>query len=165
MSAGPSVVIIGNRSPDAVERPSGGAWGWDRASMRSREIVTAFWDDVWNAHEPDAVDRFVSDDVVIEAGGQEISGKDNIKSWVKQFLDRVNDLHVDTIETFQTEDGTRVTSRWLLTGTNNGILGTEPNGKPVAMTGTAVWTVENGKLQRGWVEQASFELYHWLLAK
>ena len=65
--------------------------------MRSTEIVNEFWDDVWNAHAPDAVDRFVSDDVVIEAGGQEISGKDNIKSWVKQFLDRVNDLHVDKI--------------------------------------------------------------------
>jgi predicted ester cyclase len=64
-------------------------------------------------------------------------------------------LHVDTIETFQTEDGTRVTSRWLLTGTNNGILGTEPNGKPVAMTGTAVWTVNDERLQRGRVEQAS----------
>src|SRR4029077_4082987 len=134
--------------------------------MRSTEIVTAFWDEVWNAHEPDAVDRFVADDVVIEAGGQEIAGKDNIRNWVKEFLDHVNDLHVDTIETFQNDDGTRVTSRWVLTGTNNGILGTEPNSKPIAMTGTAVWTVdENGKLQRGWVEQASVELYHWLLAK
>jgi hypothetical protein len=62
--------------------------------------------------------------------------------------------------------GTRVTSRWVLTGTNNGTLGTEPNSKPIAMTGTAVWTVdEEGKLQRGWVEQASFELYHRLPAK
>jgi steroid delta-isomerase-like uncharacterized protein len=133
--------------------------------MRSTEIVNAFWDDVWNAHQPDAVDRFVSDDVVIEAGGQEISGKDNIKNWVKEFLDHVNDLHVDTIETFQNNDGPRVTSRLVLTGSNNGILGTAPNGKPIAMTGTAVWTVGNGKLQRGWVEQASFELYHYLLAK
>jgi steroid delta-isomerase-like uncharacterized protein len=132
--------------------------------MRSTEIVRAFWDDVWNAHESDAVDRFVADDVVIEAGGQEISGKDNVKNWVKEFLDHVDDLHVDTIETFQNEDGTRVTSRWVLTGTNNGILGTEPNGKPVWMTGTAVWTVGDGKLHRGWVEQASYELYQSLLA-
>src|SRR6478609_8873615 len=105
--------------------------------MRSTEIVTAFWEDVWNAHEPDAVDRFVADDVVVEAGGQEISGKDNVKDWVREFLDHVNELHV----------------------------GTEPNGKPIALTGTAVWTVEDEKLQHGWVEQASFELYHWLLAK
>jgi predicted ester cyclase len=133
--------------------------------MRSTEIVNAFWHDVSRAHEPDAVDRFVADGIVIEAGGQEISGIDNVKNWVKQFLDHVNDLHVDTIETFQTENGTRVTSRWVLTGTNNGILGTEPNGKPVAMTGTAVWTVNDEKLQRGSVEQASFELYHYLLTK
>src|SRR4029079_12811527 len=92
---------------------------WDGAHMRSTEIVTAFWDEVWNAHEPDAVDRFVADDVVIEAGGQEIAGKDNIRKWVKEFLYHVNDLHVDTIETFQNDDGTRVTSRWVLTGTNN----------------------------------------------
>ena len=75
-----------------------------------RRLSGAFWEDVWNAHEPDAVDRFVADDVVIEAGGQQISGKDNIKNWVKEFLDHVNGLHVDAIETFQNEDGTRVTS-------------------------------------------------------
>jgi hypothetical protein len=47
----------------------------------------------------------------------------------------------------------------------NGILGTEPNGKQIALTGTAVWTVDGEKLQHGWIEQANFELYHWLLAK
>jgi len=37
--------------------------------MGSTEIVTGFWEDVWNAHEPDAVDRFVAYHVVIEAPG------------------------------------------------------------------------------------------------
>ncbi|KRE32158.1 SnoaL-like polyketide cyclase [Mycobacterium sp. Soil538] len=133
--------------------------------MRSTELANAFWDDVWNAHAPDAVDQLMADDVVVEAGGRQIVGRDGVKSWVKQFLDHVDDLHVDTIETFGDESGTRVTSRWLLTGTNNGILGTEPDHKPVAMTGTAVWTVDNGKLQHGWIEQASFELYHSLLER
>ena len=40
-----------------------------------------------------------------------------------------------------------------------------PNDKPIALTGTAVWTVDEGKLERGWVAQASFELYHRLFAK
>jgi steroid delta-isomerase-like uncharacterized protein len=133
--------------------------------MRSTEIVTAFWDDVWNAHQPDAVDGLVTDDIVVEAGGQEISGKDGVMDWVRTFVDRVDDLHVDTIESFQNDDGTRVTSRWVLTGTNNGVLGTEANGKPVAMTGTAIWEVDDGKVKRGWVEQASFELYRSLLEK
>src|SRR3954468_1093092 len=104
--------------------------------MRSTEIVTAFWEDVWNAHDPDAVDRLVADDIVVEAGGQEISGRDNVKNWGREFLDHVNELHGDALETLQNEDGPRVTSRWVLTGTNNGILATEPNGKPIALTGT-----------------------------
>jgi ketosteroid isomerase-like protein len=107
----------------------------------------------------------VADDIVVEAGGWQIAGKDNVKAWVQGFLGHVDDLHVDNIETFQNDDCTRVTSRWVLTGSNNGILGTEPNGKPVAMTGTAVWTVDDEKLKRGWVEQASFELYHHLLER
>ena len=131
--------------------------------MRSTEVVNAFWDDVWNAHAPDALDGLVTDDIVVEAGGRKLSGKDGVKDWVRQFLEHVDDLHVDTIESFASDDGTRVTSRWVLTGSNNGVLGTQPNGKPVAMTGTAVWTVADGKLRHGWVEQASFELYRSLL--
>jgi steroid delta-isomerase-like uncharacterized protein len=134
--------------------------------MRSTEIVRAFWDEVWNAHDLDAVDRFVVDDVVVVSGGQEISGKENFKNWIGQFLEKVNDLHLDAIETFQNEDGTRVTSRWVLTGTNNGMLGTKPDQQPIWMTGTAVWAVrEDGKLLRNWVEQASFDLYQRLLAE
>ena len=131
--------------------------------VRSSEIVRAFWDEVWNAHDLDAVDRFVVDDVVVVSGGQEISGKENFKNWIREFLEKVNDLHLDAIETFQNEDGTRVTSRWVLTGTNNGILGTEPDQQPIAMTGTAIWAVgEDGRLLRNWV---SFDLYQRLLAK
>ena len=135
------------------------------SNTRLTQTVIAFWDEVWNAHDPDAVDRFVEDDIIVEIGGRKVFGKDNFKDWIRDFLEGVNELHVDAIETFQNDDGTRVTSRWVLTGTNNGILGTEPNGKPIALTGTAVWTVEDGKLHHGWVEQASFELYHYLLAK
>jgi ketosteroid isomerase-like protein len=94
--------------------------------MRSTEVVTAFCQYVWNAHEPEAVDRFVTDDIVVEAGGHQIAGKDNVRSWVKQFLDHADDLHIDTIETLQNEDGTPVTSRWVLTDTNNGFSARSP---------------------------------------
>jgi steroid delta-isomerase-like uncharacterized protein len=134
--------------------------------MRSTKTVQDLWDEVWNAHDPDAVDRFVTDDVVVAIGGKEISGKDDFKDSIRELLDKVEDLHLDAIETFQNEDGTRVTSRWVLTGSNNGFLGTQPNHKPIAMTGTAIWEVrEDGKLTRNTVEQASFELYHSLLEK
>jgi steroid delta-isomerase-like uncharacterized protein len=128
--------------------------------MTSVETVHAFWDEVWNAHDADAVDKFVVDDFVIVSGGDEITGRENFKRWVKDFLAKVGDLHLEVIESFQNEDGSRVTSRWLLTGKNNGILGTAPDQQEIAMTGTAVWAVRgDGKLLCNWVERASWELF------
>jgi ketosteroid isomerase-like protein len=130
------------------------------SSESSVDVVHAFWDEVWNAHDPEAIDKFVVDDFVIVSGGEEITGRDQFKAWINGFLAKVNDLHLEVVESFQNEDGSRVTSRWLLTGRNNGILGTAPDQQNIAMTGTAVWAVrEDGKLLCNWVERASFELY------
>ncbi len=128
--------------------------------MNSVDIVHAFWDEVWNAHDPSAIDKFVVDDFVIVSGGETISGRESFKQWVAGFLAKVDDLHLEVVESFQNDGGSRVVSRWLLTGKNNGILGTEPDQQDVAMTGTAVWAVrEDGKLLTNWVERASWELY------
>ena len=118
------------------------------STEHSVDMVHAFWDEVWNAHDPEAADRFVVDDFVTVTGGETISGRENFKRWIAGFL-----------------DGSRVTSRWLLTGKNNGILGTKPDQQDVAMTGTAVWAVrEDGKLLTNWVERASWEQFQRLSA-
>jgi steroid delta-isomerase-like uncharacterized protein len=133
--------------------------------MKSTEKVLRFFDEVWNAHDLDAVDKFVTDDVVLATGRQESIGKENLKNWIKGFFDKVNDLEVDVGETFQNQDGTRVTSRWVLMGTNNGFLRTPPNGREIAVSGIAVFAVgDDGKVERLSVEQDSFEQYRRLLA-
>jgi hypothetical protein len=45
----------------------------------SVDIVHAFWDEVWNAHDPAAADRFVADDFVIVTGGETVTGRENFK--------------------------------------------------------------------------------------
>ena len=132
--------------------------------MNSVEVVHAFWNEVWNAHDPSAVDRFVVDDFVIVSGGETISGRETFKEWIAGFLAKVNDLHLEVIESFQNDDGSRVASRWLLTGKNNGFLGTEPDQRAIAMTGTAVWAVRgDGKLLTNWVERSSWEQFQRLI--
>jgi steroid delta-isomerase-like uncharacterized protein len=134
-------------------------------AMNSVAIVEAFWDQVWNAHDATAVDRFVVEDFVIVTGGVRISGRENFKKWIQDFLDAVTDLHLEVTESFQNEDGSRVASRWLLTGKNNGILGTAADQRDIAMTGTAVWAVrDDGRLLTNWVERASSELSRRLTA-
>ncbi|MGA5463315.1 ester cyclase [Mycobacterium sp. NPDC050041] len=129
------------------------------------DTVNRFWDEVWNAHDAAAVDRFVSEDFVIVTGGRAITGRDNFKAWVNDFLNGLTGLHLEVLETFQSADGRRVTSRWLLTGRNNGILGTAADQQRVAMTGTAVWAVDaDGTLTTNWVERSSWETFQQLTA-
>jgi hypothetical protein len=128
--------------------------------LNSVEIVEEFWAAVWKARDPEAIDRFVVDDFVLTTGGVDVVSRDSFKEWVRQFLEKVADLEFEVVETFQNEDGSRVASRWRVTGKNNGVLGTEADQRPIAFTGTAVWAVrEDGKLLHNWVERSSWELF------
>jgi ketosteroid isomerase-like protein len=130
------------------------------STQNSVDTVHAFWDEVWNAHNPAAVDRFVTDDFVLVTGGDTVSGRENFKTWIEGFLAKLIDLRLQVIESFQSADGSRVASRWVLTGKNNGLFGTDPDQQDVAMKGTAVWAVrEDGKLATNWVERAAWEQF------
>lgn len=132
----------------------------EQPGINSVDIVHAFWNEVWNAHDPAAVDRFVVEDFVIINAGNEIRGRENFKSWISGFLEAVTDLRLEVAESFQNHDGSRVASRWQITGKNNGILGTTPDQSELHFTGTAVWAVRaDGKLLCNWVERATWELY------
>ena len=67
------------------------------------------------------------DDFVITTGGVDIVTKDRFKEWVRQSQAKISDLEFEVIETFQNQDGSRVASRWRITGKNNGVLGTVPD--------------------------------------
>ncbi|MBA4097155.1 MAG: SnoaL-like polyketide cyclase [Rhodospirillum sp.] len=123
-------------------------------------IVEHFWKEVWQKQNPEAVDRLVSEDFILTSGDHDVRSRADFKTWVKQFLERVHDFRFHIVETFQNEDGSRVASRWRITGRNNGMMGTKPNGVPFEMSGTAVWEVgEDGLLRHNWVERNAFEVY------
>jgi predicted ester cyclase len=123
-------------------------------------IVDAFWAAVWQGKDFDAIDHFCVEDVVITSGGVDIVSRANFKAWAKQFNHRISDLQFEVIETFQNEEGSRVASRWRVSGRNNGIFGLPPDQRELSFTGTAIWQIrEDGKLMHNWVERASYEAY------
>lgn len=122
-------------------------------------LVESFWEEVWVACDPAAVYDFVTHDFIITSAGVDISGPEDFKTWVARFQSRIADLRWETIETFSNLDGSRVASRFRITGRNNGMLGLPADGKPVAFTGTAIFAVTpTGKLARNWVERSALEL-------
>ena len=130
-------------------------------ALNAVEIVEAFWAEVWQSPQnPDAVDDFVADDFIITSGGVDIVSRPAFKAWIVAFQHTINELQFDIIESFQNADGSRVASRFRMHGRNNGFLGTTPDQRPLAFTGTAVWAVRaDGKLLRNWVERSAWEAY------
>jgi hypothetical protein len=134
---------------------------WRKAAPQdSVATVENFWREVWKQPQnPEAIDRLVHEDFDITSGGRDIVGREAFKVWVKDFQERVHDFEFHVIETFQNRDGSRVASRWRVTGRNNGLMGTAPNAAPFEMSGTAVSEVgANGLLRHNWVERNAFEV-------
>lgn len=136
------------------------------STLNSVKIVEDFFESVWVGRNPDAVDQFVVDDFIITTGGIDIVTKDRFKEWVTQFLDKISDFGFEIVESFQNEDGSRVASRWRVTGKNNGVMGNPADQRPITITGTAVWAVsKDGKLLHNWVERSFWELHQYLNEK
>ena len=126
-------------------------------------LVESFWEEVWAARNPSAVDRFVTEDFVITSAGVDVAGRENFKAWVADFQSKIADLKMETIETFANADGSRVSSRFRITGRNNGMFGLAADGKPVAFTGNAILAVTaTGEIAHNWIERSAWELYNQL---
>jgi hypothetical protein len=125
------------------------------------DIVHRFWTEVWRSPQnPDAINALVHEDFVITSGGHEIRSREAFKQWVISFQTKVKDLDFEVLDIFQSEDGTRVATRWRLTGRNNGFLGTEADGAPITMVGNAIMAVgEDGLLRHNWVDRNAYELH------
>ena len=126
-------------------------------------LAESFFEEVWAAGNPSAADRFVTGDFVLTSAGEDVAGRENFKAWVAGFQSKIADLKFETIETFANVDGLRVSSRFRVTGRNNGMFGLPADNKPVAFTGNAILAVTpTGKIAHNWVERSSWELYNQL---
>ena len=129
------------------------------AKIDAVRIVEDFWKYVWQSRNAEAIDRFVVEDFVITSDGVEIRSREQFKEWVAGFLEKINDFNFEVIETFQNEEGSRVASRWRVTGKNNGLLGSVKDQAPISFTGTAIWALNaEGKLLHNWVERSTWAL-------
>lgn len=128
-------------------------------TLNAVQIVEDFFRDVWQQQDIEAADRYVVEDFIITSDSTDIVSRQEFKRWIAGFLQRIDDFNFEVIESFQNEQGTRVASRWRVTGKNNGILGSVPDRQPISFTGTAIWELNaEGKLLHNWVERSTWAL-------
>jgi predicted ester cyclase len=127
-----------------------------RAIALAHEFLARVWGP---AHDLDAIDELMTADYRITSGGTLIAGRDAFKAWVAEFQRRLSDARTVPVDSFADAEGRRVVSRWICSGGNNGIFGLPPDGRPVAFTGIAIWTIRDGQLAECWAERAALEAY------
>jgi steroid delta-isomerase-like uncharacterized protein len=131
----------------------------DAIAPKAEELLAEFWAKVWNPpYDLDTVDRLCTEDLVITNAGTDIVGRTAFKEWIKAFTSKIQELRLVSDDMFSSTDGTRVVSRWTVTGFNRGMFGTPADDRPVQFTGIAIWELRDGKLAHNWVERSAYEL-------
>ena len=136
------------------------------AEEASKAVVTRFWMEVWNPpYRMETIDELMVADFTITTDGKDIKGRDAFKKWLQGFQTKVADLKVVPQEILATRDGTRVITRMVATGRNNGMFGTPPDNAPVEFVAISIMEVKDGKIVHNWVERSAFELHQRLTTK
>ena len=116
-------------------------------ALERREI-----EEVWNKHNPDAVDEIYAPDLVNHSAPPGMpNDRAGMKALVGMYLGAFPDLKV-TID-FLVAEGDKVVNRYTATGTHTGeLMGIPATGKRIEMTGIAVVRVAGGKIAELWTE-------------
>lgn len=124
------------------------------------DLARAFFARVWTPpHDLAAIDELMTEDYRITSAGQVVEGRAAFKTWVAQMQATIGEATNEHLEVFTNAAGDRVVSRWITRGINRGIFGLEPDGRPIAFTGIAIWRVQDGRLAECWVERSALELH------
>lgn len=129
------------------------------AHATAERLAREFLGRVWALpHDLDAIDELMTEDYVITSAGKVIRGRSAFKAWVADFHDALQGATNQVIDVFANPSGDRVVSRWICTGTNNGLFGLPADGRPVSFSGVAIWAVRDDRLSECWVERSGLEL-------
>lgn len=115
-----------------------------------RKLTRAFYEDVFNKHDPNAADKYIAANGVDHSPmpGQK-PGLAGVKATFAAMFKAMPDLHA-TVDDILV-DGDRVVARVTLTGTAKNALGPmKPTGKKIKVTGLDYLVIKDGKLIERW---------------
>lgn len=117
----------------------------------ARDLVTRFYDRLWNAWDDDAVDDTLAEGFRFRGSlGDRTEGRDGWRRYRDKIRSGSLDFHNEIVELVV--DGDRVAARLRYSGTHSGLLlGIEATGRPFSYAGAAFFTVAGDRLAEAWV--------------
>ena len=119
--------------------------------MDNRELVTRFYEDIWNRLDMDRMAAVLHDDFTFRGSlGPEKTGHAEFADYVTFVTTALGDYRCDVQDIVS--EGDRAFARVLFSGVHRGeFFGFAPTGKRVQWIGAALFTVEHGKVSDIWV--------------
>jgi steroid delta-isomerase-like uncharacterized protein len=115
-------------------------------------------EEVWDKHNPDAVDEYFASDVINHSAPPGVpADRDGLKGLMAMYFGAFPDLKVTN--EFLLADGDMIITRWNARGTHTGPLGDIPaTGKKIATHGISITQYANGKIVGTWNESDQMDL-------
>ena len=118
--------------------------------MSPDAVVRAWFKEVWDEGNEDAIDRLMAQDAVAHGlGADEIRGPEAFKPYVRAMRGALGDLEVEVVQTLT--DGDRVAAHCHVVARHVGTLfGAAATQRPVDFWGIAIVRVRDGQIVEGW---------------
>ena len=121
-------------------------------SEENKALARRQLEEVFNKHNPDAVDEFFAPDYVNHTAPPGMpNDREGVKAIAAMYLGAFPDLKVTT--ELQVAEGDKVVSHWTMTATHSGeLMGIPATGKRIEMTGIGIQRIAGGKIVEEWNE-------------
>ncbi len=117
------------------------------------QLARTWFEEVWNQGKTEAIDRLMTEDVVIHGlvgpHGPDLRGPDQFKPFHESFRAAIPDIHIEVLDTIT--EGDRVAVRCRVTGTHTGRgIGIEPTGRKIDFGGVSIVRMCGDRFCEGW---------------
>jgi steroid delta-isomerase-like uncharacterized protein len=121
-------------------------------SEENKALARRQVEEVFNKHNPDAVDEFFAPDCVSHNTPPGMpNDREGLKALVAMYVGAFPDLKVTS--DFQLAEGDKVVMRWTARGTHSGeLMGIPATGKRIEITGIGIQRIAGGKIVEEWNE-------------
>jgi predicted ester cyclase len=121
--------------------------------MTPDALVRSWFEEVWNAGDENAIDRYFAQDGIAHGlpgpDGKPLTGPAAFKPFVKQFRTAFPNIHIEVLRTIT--EGPYICAHCRVTGTHSGPgFGPSPTNGPIDFSGMTIVRIENDKIHEGW---------------
>ena len=121
------------------------------------EPVRRLFEQVWNQGRLELLDAIATEELVLHAGRNTVSGRGTLRTTIGDFLTGFPDVK-HRIEDLVIE-GDRVVTRWRGVGHHRGSYdGIAPTGREIDYTGITIFRIAEGRIAEAWVNAEMAEL-------